>query len=133
MKIPVLVNLGAISLVVSGITTITQGFQLLTMIWLFNWVKILPWFMLVGGIGVLIGGLLLTKARPIGGYIGLALAILTGIVNLIWVFYSFTHGLFSLLSLVAIGFSIASIALAPIALPGAINFDKARKELLSGL
>ena len=112
----------------AGLFTALQSVQLWGFV-LLGFVKLVPFFMLVVGIGLIAVGFFVMKAR---GWAAVAATVSAGVfvvIQAVWVVYGLAHGFVSLLGFGVPPLALAAAVLAGIAIPGSLRADEARRRL----
>lgn len=115
----------------AGVSMVASAAQLILGFWFGSFlIALWPYTKLVlGAASVLLGGAL-TQGRDwaaIGSILTMGIGVLGG---MIWVVYALTSGLFTLVSVFAVGMCLLGLVLTPIGLGRALKLSAARRELL---
>jgi hypothetical protein len=131
LRTPLLVSVAGAALAVASLFVAASGMQVIVLVYVWSWWKVVPYMLLLLGTGGLLLGGMVTTGRVWAVVLGAALNAFMGFLTLVWTVYAMMNGLLALLPLVAVLLSGLAMLLLPLSIPGARRVSRARAQLLA--
>lgn len=122
-------RIGGVGLIVGSFVSAAIALQTFVTAHVFGWFNLVLAAMLVVGLGGMVLGANVMKARAWAAAAGIGLGVVLTLTDGAWVFLSFSNGLFSLLALMAVGFTLCATVFVVIAAGDCRRATEARQRL----
>ena len=128
--IPFNVKAAAALLLFAGMLTAGAGLQQLTVPWHMPY-KLVPIALTVFGVVSLASGAALLSARAWASVVGTVCAVVLTVGGTAWAWFTFSHGVFSLLVAIASAFSLPAMMLLPLSIKPSIEATRRLRDLMT--